>query len=140
MNRIKKFVSNLLKDYFNEQDKRELIDLLSTSLQEKVEDLVEQGTPVDAAIDRSIDEFGSTDDVLRAFPGKSAEFRQNVVRKRKSKFLFSLFGYAVIVGLALVINIWFQDFFGGFLWFAVVAIGTLFWPGAMLYVWRVVKK
>lgn len=140
MNRIKKFVSKLLKDYFSEQDKRELIDILSTSLQEKVEDLVEQGTPVDAAIDRSIEEFGSTDDVLQAFPGKSSEFRSNMIRRRKSGFLFSVFGYLVVVGLALFVNLWFRAFFKDFLWFVIVAIATLFWPAAMLYRYRNVKK
>ncbi|HAQ56582.1 MAG TPA: hypothetical protein DCR44_04185 [Acholeplasmatales bacterium] len=140
MNKIKKFVSKLLKGYFNEQDKRELIDILSTSLQEKVDDLVEQGTPVDAAISRSIQEFGSTDDVLQAFPGQKSELRQNLVSKRRSNFLFSLFGYAVIVGLSLFINLWFKSFFGDFLWFVVVAIGALFWPGAMFYLYRSVKK
>jgi len=38
MNRIKKFVSKLLKDLFNEQDKKELIEILTTSLQEKVDE------------------------------------------------------------------------------------------------------
>ncbi|MFA5007180.1 MAG: permease prefix domain 1-containing protein [Candidatus Izemoplasmatales bacterium] len=140
MNRIKKFVSKLLKDYFNEQDKRELIDILSISLEEKVEDLVEQGTPVDAAVRRSIEEFGSTDDVLQAFPGKSTEFRANLVRKRRGGFLFAVFGYVVVVGLALFVNLWFRSFFKDFLWFVIVAIGTLFWPAAMLYRYRTVKK
>ncbi len=140
MNKIKKFVSNILKDYFSEQDKRELIEMLTRSLQEKVEDLVEQGTPVDKAIDISIQEFGSTADVLDAFPGKSTEFRQNAVRKRRSQFVFSLFGYGVIVGLSLFVNLWFRDFFGGFLWFVIIAIGMLFWPGTMYFLYRTTKK
>jgi len=140
MNRIKKFVSRLLKDYFSEQDKRELIDILTISLQEKIDDLVELGTPVDAAIARSIKEFGSTADVLKAFPDKTSEIRQDLSRRRRSAFLFSVFGYVVIVGLTLFVNLWFKEFFGGFLWFVVIAIAALFWPAAMFYVYRNVKK
>jgi hypothetical protein len=140
MNRIKRFVTRLLRDTFSEADKRELIDILTTSLQEKVEDLVEQGTSVDAAIDRSIAEFGSADDVLKAYPDKKADLRRHLVERRRSRFLFSLFGYVALVGLSLFLNLWFREESGGFLWFVVVAIVALFWPAAMFYVYRIAKK
>ena len=68
MNNIKKFVSKLLKDFFNEQDKKELIEILTTSLEEKVDDLIEQGASREDAIEKTINEFGDTSDVLDAFP------------------------------------------------------------------------
>jgi hypothetical protein len=139
MNKIKQFVSKLLKDYFSEDDKRELIQLLTTSLQEKVEDLVEQGTPVDQAIERSIQEFGSATDVLDAFPDKEKK-RRLTIAKRKSQWLFSIFGYFAVVGLALFFNLTFLSFFGNILWFIVVAIGTLFWPGVMGFRYFISKK
>lgn len=139
MNKIKQFVSNLLKDYFTEDDKRELIQLLTTSLEEKVEDLVEQGTPVDQAIERSIQEFGSANDVLDAFPDKDKKRRLTIAR-RKSQWMFSIFGYLAVVGLALFFNLTFLPFFGNIFWFIVVAIGTLFWPGAMAYRYFISKK
>lgn len=139
MNKIKQFVSKLLKDYFSEDDKRELIQLLTTSLQEKVEDLVEQGTPVDQAIERSIQEFGNATDVLDAFPDKEKK-RRLTIAKRKSQWLFSIFGYLAVVGLALFFNLTFLSFFGNILWFIVVAIGTLFWPGVMGFRYFISKK
>jgi hypothetical protein len=139
MNKIKQFVSNLLKDYFTEEDKKELIHILTTSLEEKVEDLVELGTPVDQAIERSIQEFGNASDVLEAFPDKEKKRRLSIAR-RKSQWLFSIFGYLAVVGLALFFNLTFLSFFGNILWFIVVAIGTLFWPGAMAYRYFVSKK
>lgn len=139
MNKIKQFVSNLLKGYFTDEDKKELIHILTTSLEEKVEDLVESGTPVDQAIERSIQEFGSASDVLEAFPDKEKKRRLSIA-KRKSQWLFSIFGYLAVVGIALFFNLTFLTFFGNILWFIVVAIGTLFWPGAMAYRYFVSKK
>jgi len=139
MNKIKKFVSNLLKDYFNESEKKELIDILTLSLQEKVEDLVEQGTPMDQAIEQSIQEFGSTEDVLEAFPKKEKLSRQQLIIKRKSQLLFSILGYLAIVGISAFFNIIFIDFFVH-PWAILVAIGVLFWPGSIFYHYRIAKK
>jgi hypothetical protein len=140
MNKIKKFVSNLLKDYFNESDKLELIQILTTSLEEKVEDLVEQGTPVEVAIERSISEFGSASDVLEAFSEPNKRKHRDLIHKRKSQLMFSLLAYLAIVGISLFFNLTFLDFFRNIMWFVVVAIGTLFWPGAMLYRYFIAKK
>jgi hypothetical protein len=140
MNKIKKFVSNLLRDLFTDNDKKELIDILTTSLEEKVEDLVEQGTPVDKAIEQSIQEFGSADDVLDAFPKKDQDLHQKVIRKRKHELMYSVIGYLLIVGIVLFINLQFIAVFQYKYWFIVVAIGTLFWPATMLYRYLVKKK
>ncbi|MDD3841930.1 MAG: hypothetical protein WC088_01025 [Candidatus Izemoplasmatales bacterium] len=140
MNKIKKFVTNLLKDYFSEQDKKELISIMTTSLEEKVEDLVEQGTPVDKAIEQSINEFGSTDDVLEAFPKKDIDYQQKIVKTRKHQFWYSILGYTLIVGLALFFNLTFIAVFRSVYWFIVVAIGMVFWPGTMFFRYREVKK
>jgi hypothetical protein len=139
MNQIKKFVSKLLKDYFNESDKKELIHLLTVSLEEKVEDLVEQGTPVDKAIEQSIQEFGNAEDVLEAFPKKANMDRRNLINKRKGQFMFSILGYLAIVGICTFFNVIFIDFFVH-PWAVLVGIGVSFWPGAMFYHYRLSKK
>jgi Arc/MetJ-type ribon-helix-helix transcriptional regulator len=140
MNKIKKFVSNLLKDYFNDQDKAELIKILSTSLEEKIDDLVESGTSRDDAIEQSILEFGSTEDVLAAFKDQEILLKAELKKRRRSQLIFSLFGYLIIVGLSLFLNLTLLDFFGNFYWFAIVAIGLLFWPVVMAYRYYLVKK
>jgi hypothetical protein len=140
MNKIKKFVSNLLKDLFSEQDKKELIEILTTSLEEKVEDLIEQGTPADKAIEQSIKEFGSADDVLEAFSKKDQDYQKKMVKERKHGFLYSALGYLLIVGLALFFNLTWIEFFQHIYWFIVIAIGTLFWPVSMFYRYIIIKK
>ncbi|PKK99913.1 MAG: hypothetical protein CVV56_08930 [Tenericutes bacterium HGW-Tenericutes-1] len=140
MNKIKKFVSKLLKDYFNDTDKKELIEILTTSLEEKVEDLVEQGTPIEEAIDRSIKEFGSTEDVLDAFSDQTSQLKSQMIKNRKSQFSFSIIAYLIIVGLVIFLNLTFIEFFKNFLWFVIVAIGLLFWPTIMAYRYYIIKK
>lgn len=139
MNSIKRFVSKLLKDLFNEEDKKELIEILTTSLEEKVEDLVELGTSKEDAIKQSILEFGSAEDILEAFPQNKSK-KSNLVRTRKNQFLFSLLGYCLIVGLALFINFTFLDFLGNVYWFVIIIIGVFFWPLSMLYRYFASKK
>jgi len=139
MNKIKHFVSKLLKDYFNEEDKKELIDILTLSLEEKVEDLVEMGTPVEEAIAKSIQEFGNAEDVLQAYPEKQKQ-RKKLLQDRKSQFFFSLFCYFLIVGLALFFNFTYMELFPDIYWFIVVSIGVFFWPLVMLYRYLISKR
>lgn len=138
MNKIKSFISKLLRGYLNDEDKKELIEILTTSLEEKVDDLVEQGTPRDEAIEQSIIEFGDRQDVLAAFPEK--EKRAKEMNKRRNQVFYSLWGYVIIVGLAIFVNFTFLQFFDNILWFVIVCIGLLFWPVTMVYRYLLVKK
>jgi hypothetical protein len=138
MNKIKSFVSKLLKYFFNDDDKKELIEILTISLEEKVDDLVEAGTPLDEAIDKSISEFGGVDDVLEAYPELNK--KKSLIRKRKHQFLFSLWGYIIISGLSIFVNFTFYEFFAEILWFVIILIALLFWPITMLFRYLSVKK
>lgn len=138
MNKIKSFISKLLKDYFSDEDKQELIELLTTSLEEKVDDLVEQGTSREDAIKQSISEFGGTEDVMKAFPEKHN--KAILIKKRKTQIFFSIWGYIIVVGLAIFLNFTFIRFFDNILWFVAICIGLLFWPISMIYRYLLIKK
>lgn len=136
MNNIKKFVTRLLKDFFNEEDKKELVDILTTSLEEKVEDLVEQGNSREEAIEISIKEFGNADDVLQAFPEYEKNIK-NAVRKRRNQLIFSSLSYLIVTALAIYINLQFTP---QVLWFIFIAIALLFWPLVMLYLFLSARR
>ncbi|MFA7075781.1 MAG: permease prefix domain 1-containing protein [Candidatus Izemoplasmatales bacterium] len=138
MNKIKSFVSKLLKGFFNDQEKKELIEILTTSLEEKVDDLVENGTSLEEAIDKSINEFGDVQDVLEAYPELNK--KHELLKTRKHQFLFSLWGYIIVSGISIFINFTFIDFFDNILWFVVLLIALLFWPITMLFRYLTVKK
>jgi len=139
MNKIKGFVTRLLKGMFNDQDKRELIDILTRSLEEKVDDLVEAGTPVNEAIERSISEFGDSNDVLDAFPEKD-KLRSKKIKSRLNKLIFALAAYLIVCLLVIFINYLFIDFFANYWWSRIVAIAALFWPLTMFYVYLKAKR
>ena len=103
MNKIKSFVTKLLRGILNDEDKRELIEILTLSLQEKVDDLVEAGTPVEEAIARSLSEFGTSTDVLKAFPETEKQKRMSS-RHHLNNFIFALCSYVIICSLAVFIN------------------------------------
>lgn len=136
MNNIKKFVTRLLKDFFSEEDKKELVEILSTSLEEKIEDLVEQGLPREQAIEKSIKEFGNTEDVLEAFPEYQKNL-ENVVKKRRNQLIFATLAYLIITAMAVYVNLQFTK---GILWFIFIAIALLFWPLVMLYLYLSVRR
>lgn len=136
MNNIKKFVSRLLKDFFNDEDKKELIEILTTSLEEKVDDLVEQGESREEAIEKSLKEFGDTKDVLEAFP-EAERLKENAVKKRRNQLIFAFCSYLIITGLVAYINF---TFLPGVIWFLFIAIGLLFWPLVMLYLYLSARR
>ncbi|MBI9010434.1 MAG: hypothetical protein JEZ05_10460 [Tenericutes bacterium] len=129
MNKIKKFVSRVLRDIFNDEDKKELIEIMTTSLEEKIDDLVEQGKTMEEAMKKSFSEFGNTDDVLQGFPD-TQKLKENLVKKRRNQLMFASAAYLIITGLAIYINL---EFFPEYNWFIIVAIALLFWPLVMLY-------
>ena len=137
MNNIKKFVSKLLKDFFNEQDKKELIEILTTSLEEKVDDLIELGSSREDAIEKTIKEFGDTSDVLDAFP-ESKNRSMSVVKKRRNQLIFATLAYLIVTGLATYVNL--EWLITSTNWFVFVAIGLLFWPLVMLYQYLGARK
>jgi uncharacterized membrane protein len=136
VNNIKKFVTRVLRDIFNDEDKKELIEVMTTSLEEKVDDLVEQGKTREEAIQKSISEFGDTDDVLQGFPDNQ-KIKENQVKKRKNQVMFSSFAYIIITGLAIYINL---AFLPEHMWFIIIAIGLLFWPLVMVYLYLSARR
>ncbi len=136
MNNIKRFVTRLLKDLFNEEDKKELVDILTTSLEEKVEDLVEQGNTREEAIELSIKEFGNAEDVLKAFPEYEKNIK-NAVKRRRNQLLFASLAYLIVTGLVAYLNFQLTP---DVLWFVFIAIALLFWPLVMLYLYLTARR
>ncbi len=136
MNSIKRFVTNLLKGFFNDEDKKELIEVMTTSIEEKVDDLVEQGLTEEEAIETSLSELGTTEDVLQAFP-EAEKLKENVVKKRKNQVFFATASYLIIAGLAIYINL---TYVPSVVWFWFVVIGVLFWPLTMLYLYLEARR
>jgi Flp pilus assembly protein TadB len=137
MNNIKKFVSNILKGMLNDEDKKELIEILTTSLEEKIDDLVEQGQSREEAFEQTIQEFGDEKDVLEAFP-EYDKGKKGLVKHRGNQLIFATLAYFIVTGLCVYVNL--MLLFPDVLWFVFVAIGLLFWPLVMLYLYLSARR
>jgi hypothetical protein len=131
MKQIINFVKNTFKDLPKSQGRDEIVLLVTETLLEKVEDLVETGMEEQEAIDKAVLEFGSVEDYLeRIEKEEKKEHRRKTLTHYKNDVLFSLVSTVIIIGVLAYINLY---WFNGTLWFIVPALGMLFWPLSVLY-------
>jgi len=130
MKQIKNFVKYTFKDI--EIDKKEeIIKLVTESLIEKVEDLMESGLTEKDAIDRTVLEFGTVEDYFnQSIKIKKKERRQKTLRHYGNDLLFSGVGSAFVIGIILYIDFKYTPHI---LWSIIPSIAILFWPLAVLY-------
>jgi hypothetical protein len=130
MKQIKNFVKHTFKDI--EKDKKEeIIDLVTESLIEKVEDLMESGLTEKEAIDRTVLEFGTVEDYFnQSIKIAKRERRQKTLRHYGNDLLFSCVGSAIVIGIILYIDFKYTPHI---LWSVIPSIAILFWPLAVLY-------
>lgn len=134
MKEIINFVKNTFKDLPKRQGRDEIVLLVTETLLEKVEDLVESGMDQQEAIDKSVLEFGSVEDYLeRIEKEEKTDKRRKTLAHYRNDVLFSLVSTVLIVGVLAYINLYWLDRFSGILWFIVPAIALLFWPLSVLY-------
>ena len=130
MKQIKNFVKYTFKDI--EIDKKEeIIKLVTESLIEKVEDLMESGLTEKDAIDRTVLEFGTVEDYFnQSIKIKKKERRQKTIKHYGNDLLFSGVGSAIVIGIILYIDFRYTPHI---LWSIIPSIAILFWPLAVLY-------
>ncbi len=134
MKSIEQFIKRVFK---HNPPKDQSIEQLVEMLEEKVEDLKEEGYDEEDAIDKTIKEFGDLEDY--DLPDMEKEKRRHMriktIKHHRNTLLFSGISSALIIALSLFLNfVLFRDL--GVLsepWSPVVAIGVLFWPLSLLY-------
>ncbi|GEM_PF-576709 len=113
------------------------VDQLIEMLEEKVEDLQEEGYSESEAVDKTIAEFGDANDYYA--PHIEREKRRHKRRKTlahyKNSFLFASLGTLLIIVILLFINfVLLRDTeYLSLPWSPVLALGVLFWPLSLLY-------
>ena len=130
MKQIYNFVKHLFKDV--DKDKREeIIQLVTESLIEKVEDLIESGLSEKEAIDKTVLEFGTVEDYFnQSIKFAKKEKRQKTIKHYGNDLLFSGVASGILIGIIIFIDLM---YFPNILWSVIPSIGILFWPLAVLY-------
>ena len=130
MKQIKNFVKHTFKDV-NKEKREEIIQLVTESLVEKVEDLIESGLTEKDAIDKAVTEFGTVEDYFnQSIKFAKKEKRQKTIRHYGNDLLFSGVGSAIVIGIILFIDFRYTP---NILWSVIPSIAILFWPLAVLY-------
>ena len=129
MKRIANFVKNTFK-HVTIENKKEIIEQVTESLTEKVEDLVDNGLTLDEAIDQAVLEFGSVEDYLDTSDERPIIKRLKTLGHYRNDVIFSAVGALIIIGMLIFTNLQFtQDI----IWFVLPALAVLWWPLAVLY-------
>ncbi len=130
MKRIENFVKHTFRD-FPKEGKDEIMETVILSLTEKVEDLMEAGMSKQAAIDKTVLEFGTVEDFIDLTEKKhKKEKRRKTINHYKNDLLFSVIGSIIIISIIIYINLY---FFPNTIWSVIPAIAILWWPLTILY-------
>lgn len=129
MKRIRNFVKNTFKNVPKE-NREEIIQTVTETLIEKVEDLMDHGYTLDQAVDKTVIEFGTVEDYFSEQEKPKRFKRIKTVAHYRNDFLFSVFGSLIIISMLVFINLYFTK---GILWFVIPSVALLWWPLAVLY-------
>jgi len=124
MKRIRNFVKNTFKNLPKEQ-RDEIVNTVTQSLVEKIEDLMESGLSLEEAIDKTVVEFGTAEDYFDHEKKEQRFKRFKTLAHYRNDLYFSLFGCLIIVGILIFVNLYFT---GDPLWFVIPSIAILWWP------------
>lgn len=135
MKTIQEHVDALFKEIPDSERKESLKKEIVENLQEKVNDLIDQGKAEEDAINRAIVEFGDISDIRDELRNQ-----QQLPMMRNSAGLslgYSIVGSLLIIGLMLFINLYVAK---GFLWCVFPIFGVLWWPLSMFFRWLKLRK
>lgn len=131
MKQIENFVKNVFKEIPKDYQKSEIVDSVTISLNEKVEDLIEKGLSETQAVDKAVTEFGTVEDYFIDYNKKARkEKRIKTINHYRNDLMFSVFGTAIIIAILATVNFIYNK---DNLWFFIPSIAVLWWPLALLY-------
>lgn len=136
---IKEYVEKLFRNIPDNENSRNMKQEIIQNLQEKVMDLIEGGKSEEDAINKTIVEFGDIDEIRGEFeydikPEAVSEKKkaESKYKKVTNAFLFSIFGFLIIMSLILFINFYYTP---RVIWFVYPLFGVIWWPLSMFFVW-----
>ncbi|MFW6298124.1 MAG: permease prefix domain 1-containing protein [Bacillota bacterium] len=131
MKQIDDFVKKIVKHHPSADE--ETTENLKAFLNEKVEDLMEQGYEEDDAVKKTIEEFGEPEEFYlpNLEKDKKRYFQKEALRRSKNALLFSFLSSLLIIAILMVVNFVFFPDIGP--WSIIAALGVLFWPLSVLY-------
>ena len=135
---IKDYLEELFGDIPDSTEKENIKQEIMQNLEEKVQDLIQEGKTEEDAINKSIVEFGDIHEIrnnlMHAAQPKAA--KKDVSRYRNNLW-FSICGSVLIIGLFLFINFYYTP---DIIWFVYPTFAILWWPLGTLFALLSIKK
>ncbi len=130
MKKIKEYVESLFSDIQDSAEKTEIIQELVMNLEEKVQDLMEQGKAEEDAINKSLVDLGDVSEIKSSLTPNNKPYHKPV--NYANRLWFSIWASALIIGLCLFINFYYSPCI---IWFVYPTFAVLWWPLSMVFVW-----
>lgn len=131
MKQIENFVKNIFKKIPKDSQRDEIVNNVTISLIEKVEDLMEVGLSEQEAIDKTVIEFGTVEDYFVNYNKRiKKEKRSKTIKHYRNDLMFSVVSSVLIVAILATVNF---SYTPDNLWFFVPSIAVLWWPLVLLY-------
>jgi hypothetical protein len=134
MNEIETHINKLFEQVSESKRKQEIIQEVTSNLNEKVEDLVNKGQSRDQAVKNAIEDFGDIDDLKQELESGA---KLTNTKNAGLSLAFSVWGAALIIGLLLFINFYYSP---KVIWFVYPTFAVLWWPMTMFFRWQRIKN
>ena len=131
---INDYIEGLFKDVPESQEKENIKKEILLNLEEKVQDLMENGKSEEDAINKSIVEFGDISEIKMQLLSAAAPAPRKKVSKTNyaNNMWFSIWGALLIIAFLFFIN---YTTSWGYPWFIYPTFGVLWWPLASFFTW-----
>jgi len=133
MKKIREYVEGMFKDVPDSKEKTDIVQEIILNLEEKVQDLIEQGKEEEDAINKSIVEFGDITEIKSGLMNISgSEQKRPKSFSHANNLMFSVFGSMLLIGLFIFINFYYSP---NTIWFVYPMFAVLWWPLSLFFVW-----
>lgn len=129
METIDKYVERLFKDVPKSEEKEMIKQEIIDNLEEKINDLIEQGVDRETAVQLAISEFGNINELKMELTKTQQELKKNTA---KLNLVFSILGSILIISMLVFTNLYYTP---TTIWFVYPTFVVLWWPLSMFYYW-----
>jgi hypothetical protein len=134
MNELEMHINKLFETVTDNKRKQEIIQEVTSNLNEKVEDLVSKGQTREQAVKNALDDFGDIEDLRQEL-----ESSAKLVKTKSAglSLAFSIWGALLIIGLFLFINFYYS---AKTIWFVYPTFAVIWWPMSLYFRWIHLNK
>lgn len=134
MKKIQQHVERLFQDLPETDEVVQVKEEIIMNLEEKAQDLMEQGKNEEDAINKTIVDFGDIDEIKAELQGTTTPATTKPRKKTHPKLnlLFSIWGSALIIALMVFMNL---EYSPQTIWFVYPTFAILWWPLSMYFHW-----